>query len=325
VVNGVDPNQDTITIRAARTVIDGLTVTGGRSGIVIIGSATIKNCLVQTTGRVGIFFNNGGQGTVDYCTVDNNARHGICIEGASATVTNSTISSNTVNGIAVQRGGNARIGINVRSEYAGNTIINNKGNGIGVSAGGSAFIGGNKIQDNSNALNTVQGYFGIGVANATAILVGNNTITGNAGSGVFAKGSNVKIGEAAFDLPFTDTYANVITGNGAKSPTNGGVYGFLGSSLEIQYANINNNIGNGVGLSVRSTARMIGGTVNGNSGHGFLLSCGGGLLLWTPAAVTAVTGNSGFGIDCLDGESSFAGNTTGISGNTGGQVNCSGF
>jgi parallel beta-helix repeat protein len=319
-INGIDPNSDTINVRASRTVINGLTVTGKRSGINVGGGATIQNCTIQNTGRIGIVFYHGGHGTVDQCVIQANESYGIYIEGASATVTNSTISSNAT-GIMVQFGG-ARIGITDRSQYAGNTISNNQGDGIHISHSGSASIGGNTINGNGININSVYGPYGIHILDASANLVGNNTITGNSGSGVFAEGSHVYIGNAAWGL----AYHNTITANGTSSSASvvkGGVYGYLGSSLYIQNADISGNTGPGLTLNARSTARVSGSTINNNTDDGILLLNGGGLLLRSPAVT--VTGNTLFGLGCLDNESSFTGDASGISGNTGGQVGCSGF
>lgn len=246
-VIGANPNEGTVTVRAYRTVINGLTVTGGGSGIVVLGSATIQNCTVQNAGHSGIVFYHGGQGTVDNCNVQNNGDNGIAIEAASATVTNSTISLNKKRGILVTLGGGARIGVTTLPEYAGNTISKNGGDGILVSSSGSAFIGGNTINGNGTDLSFAFGPFGIEIESASAVVVGYNSVTGNSGSGIFARSSSVQIGAPGFGLPITGTYANVITGNGAKpSETPGGIFGFLGSSLGIQSATINNNTGNGM-------------------------------------------------------------------------------
>jgi hypothetical protein len=324
-INGPDSTKQTIYARGSRTVINGLIVTGGYHGVKVTGSADILNSTIQKTGHVGIVFYHGGRGLVDHCVINNNPSIGIYIEGASATVTNSTISSNSDAGINVTLGSGARIGIADHGEYAGNTIVNNQSSGILVANGGNAFIGGNTIRGNGTNLSSLRGQYGIDIDRATATLVGYNTISENAGSGIFARASNVFIGESAFGLPTTGAYANVITGNGvlAPAPTNGGIYGFLGTSLNIRDAAINSNKGNGVALSTRSTAAIYGGSINNNVGNGIWLTLGGGLLLWeTPVAIT---GNSGVGIICPDNESSYYGDTSGVSGNTGGQVNCTGF
>jgi parallel beta-helix repeat protein len=328
-VNGTDSTKATITVAAARATIDGLTVTGGRRGITVLGSATIKNCTVQNTGPIGVIssgisFYHGGQGTVDKCTIKNNRSFGIAIEGGSATVTNSTIAENTDAGIAVSLSGSARIGLTDDMVYAKNKIQNNASNGIMINAGGSAFIGGNTIEGNGTTTGHRFGQYGIAIYQATAILVGANSISNNRGSGIFARGSAVLIGDPTFGLDS----ANKINDNGVGVgvSTKGGIFGFLGSSLEIQNATIEHNTGDGVTLSTRSTARMfVNNKITRNTENGILLEAGGGLLL--PASTTTVTANTLFGLQCTDAESSFAGKTEGITGNTGGQVSpsCTGF
>ena len=213
-VNGLDPNNPTINVSAFRTVIDGLTVSGGGPGIFVRGGATIRNCTVQNTGASGISFFHGGNGTVDHCTVQSNGAHGVLIEGGSATVINSALSSNTLTGVNVSFGGSARIGITDRNEYAGNTISNNQGSGILISTSGSSAIGGNTITGNGTNPYSSFGWYGILISSASATLVGYNSITGNSCHGVFVERSNVKIGNPSFGLPIT----NVITGNGTNPP-----------------------------------------------------------------------------------------------------------
>jgi parallel beta-helix repeat protein len=307
-VNGPDPEKHTINVRASRTVIDGLVVSGGRTGI--NGSATIRNCTVQNAGRNGMTFYHGGNGTVDNCKVQNNPHNGIFLEGGSATVINSIISSNTGRGILVHPGGSARIGITDRGEYAGNTISNNGSSGIHI-VGGGAFIGGNTISGNGTDATTLWGRYGVSISRANANLVGYNSITGNAGSGIFAQSSAVLIGDKGFGLPIgapgeDPKYANVITGNGTTASDKGGIYGYLGTSLDIRYATISGNTGDGVLLRLRSTARMYADTVNNNSGNGILLDQGGGVRLQDPPV--AATGNgSGLALECFGGESRFLG------------------
>jgi parallel beta-helix repeat protein len=321
-VTGVNPNEDTITVNSVRTVINGLTVTGEGSGIVVLGSATIQNCTVQNAGRTGIVFSHGSQGTVDHCTVQNNENYGILIEAASATVTNSTVSSNIQRGIGVTLSGGARIGIATPTAYAANTISNNGGDGILVSSGGSAYIGGNTISGNGTSPSF--GVFGINIQSASAVVVGFNSITGNSGSGIFARSSNVQIGSPGFGLPITGAFANMITGNGANAPeTPGGIFGFLGSSLGIQSATVNGNTGAGITLSLNATGWMFDCNINNNTGEGIRLVYGAGLVLPGPSPAypkVTVTGNSLFGLQCVGAKSSVMGNTSGITGNTGGDV-----
>jgi len=305
-INGPDPTKDTVKVRASRTVMDGLTVTGGRNGIdVAFGSTQIQNCTVQNTGRNGIVFYHGGNGSVDKCTVQNNVSHGIYIEAGSTTVTYSTISSNAT-GIKVNLGGSARIGITDRGEYAGNMIYNNQGTGVHIFAGASAFIGGNTITGNGTDERSGWGQSGILIANASADLVGYNTITGNHGSGVYAKSSSVQIGDPGLGLPTRNT----ITGNGIGTYSitgKDGVFGFLGTSLDIRNADISNNTGNGVTLETFSTARMREDTVNNNTGDGISLRNDAVLNLQTPKVMST-------GILRCIGNSYYTGDATGISG-----------
>jgi len=391
-INGVEPIDATIIIMGDRTVIDGLTVTGGGAGIRVRGnnnmirnctvqnvgwngipfpdgngtvdnckilnsgmngvsiggggSATVTNSTIQNSGYHGVNISGGGRATVtkstissntlrgilvyqggngyiDNCTIQNNGDDGILIEAANATVIKSTISSNGSAGIIVSRGGSAKIGMNGGGANDGNTINNNQGSGIFISSGGSAYIRGNTIDGNGTGPNVIHGRSGILVAGATATLFGGNIITNNKHNGIQAVSSSVFIGVEGF-VPIE----NVISGN-----DNGGIVGFLGSSLDIRYATINGNNGNGVTLDLRSTAMMIGDTISNNTGNGILLSRGGGLSLQNP--VVTVTGNTSFGLQCNDAESSFSGNINGISGNypthpdypTEGQVSstCTGF
>jgi parallel beta-helix repeat protein len=323
-VIGPDSNKPTIIVRGFRTVIDGLTVSGGGTGIVVRGGATIQNCTVQNTGANGIVFFHGGNGTVDHCTVQSNGGHGVVVEGGSATVINSAISSNTFTGIVVSVSGSARIGMTDQNQYAGNTISNNQGSGIIISTSGSANIGGNTISGNGTNPSSLFGYFGVLINGASAALVGNNSITGNNGSGVLVQYSTVRIGNPSFGLPIT----NVITGNGTSLVPNaatGGIFANQGSSLQIEGATIDGNTGNGVFLGLRSNARIYNSTVNENTGNGILLVQGAALSLQNPVAT--VTGNGQFGLQCGGGEASYDGNITGISGNTVGDVSpsCTGF
>jgi parallel beta-helix repeat protein len=304
-VIGLDPNEPTINVRAWRTVIDGLTVTGGRTGISVRGGATIRNCTVQNTGVSGISFIHGGNGTVDNCTLQSNLRHGIYIEGA-ATVINSAISSNSV-GIDVGQGGSARIGITDIGQYAGNTISNNYGSGIFIYGGGRAYIGGNTIKGNGTATDSIFGYHGIWIINGSAMVVGNNVITENKGCGLFAISSIVRIGELGFGLPTHNTITSNGTGSSTVNPK-GGIFANLGTTLNLGDADVNNNTGNGVTLSACSTL---------------------GFSSGVPLPLATVTGNSLFGLQCTDANfcSRFGGDTSGISGNAGGDVSpsCTGF
>ena len=271
-VVGSDPNSPALLIASEDTVIDGLAVTGGINGIHVRGAnrASIRDCSIQNSTRNGILFSHNSEGTVDNCTVQNNGTHGISISGSSARIFNSTTSANAQNGVFVGHGGNAFIGVDSIPipAYAGNTIANNGANGIQVVDGGVVIIGGNTISGNGTDSGSTRGRSGLGVGNkGSANLVGNNTITLNAGNGVTGtNGATILMGPTGFGLPNANTISQ---NNTASLPGQGGVSGFLGTSMQIFAATITGNNGHGVSLGTQSSAQVLAGTtIVGNSGRG---------------------------------------------------------
>jgi len=296
-VQGTDPAINVIVVTASRVTIDGLTVTGGRNGITGDGSPhlMVRNTVVKNTGRTGINYGHGSSGTVDGVTVHNNPRDGIAIESASATVLNSQVSQNGRHGVGVFDGGSARIGIYNANNAGGNTTSRNAVNVVHIVFGASAFVGMNTISNNAGS--------GINLTNASVDVVGGNIISGNTGTGINLRMSSAQIGDVNFGL----TSVNKITGNG-NSASQGGISGFLGSSLAIRDAEITGNVGAGVIASTRTSIQIQSTTIQNNvafapgTGDGIRLLLGSALFAQAPAGT--VTGNAGFGLLCSDGESS---------------------
>src|SRR5262245_23029605 len=126
-ISGTDPAVNVVNVTASRVTLDGITVTGGRSGIVGDGSSglMVRNTVVRNTGRTGINYAHGASGIVDAATAQNNPRDGIAIESASATVINSLVSQNGRFGIGIFDNGSGRIGVDNGNNAAGNTIKDN--------------------------------------------------------------------------------------------------------------------------------------------------------------------------------------------------------
>jgi len=298
---GPDATLDTIRVTGSRVTIDGITVTGGRNGITGDGAAglIVQNAVVQGTGRTGIAYVHGASGIVDHVVVQNNSvRDGIAIESAYAAVINSQITLNGRHGIGVFDSGGARIGVDNASNAAGNVISGNTVNGIHIVFGSSAFIGMNQIIGNGNPIGS-----GINLSSASADIVGGNTITGNNGTGINLRSSSAVIGDANFGL----TTINTISGNG--NPTSqGGVSGFLGSSISIRDAIISGNVGFGLIATTRSSVAIQSSTIQNNvafapgTGDGIRVVLGSALFASAPNGT--ITGNAGFGLLCTDGESS---------------------
>ncbi len=116
------------------------------------------------------------------------------------------------------------------------------------------------------------------VINATADIIGGNMISGNAGQGVNARSASVLIGDPSFGF----SSVNTITGNG-NAAAQGGVFGFVGSSMVIRDAVISGNNGFGLGLSLKSDGQLSSSTIQnnlpaGSTGDGIRLIFGSGLL-----------------------------------------------
>lgn len=317
-----DVTKAAIAVEADGVVIDGFTITGGASGVFAVGAQrlSVEHCIVEGAAHNGFVLQQASAATIDNCIVRANSVHGISIvRGSGVTVTNSTISENRGRGIAVNNGGHASIGISLNNQLAGNQITNNRADGIGIGFGASADIGGNTISGNGAQANQF-GQSGIIVNDASAVVVGGNTISGNAQFGILLKGAHVDVGDAAFGLGS----ANSITGNGQA-----GILVFLGSTLDLRNATVSNNKGPGLQVGLRSTVwsnfdTNTHTTINGNSGDGVLLSQGSAASFINQVTVS---GNGGFGLNCLDAKSSFAGATSGITGNSKGNISpgCTGF
>ena len=315
-IAGPDPAVSTVTVTASRVAIEALTITGGRNGIEAVGAAglAVRNATVQNTGRTGIVFISGASGVVDGCTIQLNPREGVTIAGAQGIVVNSVVSQNR-GGVVVIDGGSARIGFDNLLNSAGNTIRQNAANGISVAGGSSASIAMNRIS--GNGTNPAEpGRSGVSVIESTARIAGGNTISDNAAQGVATRSAGVVIGDPAFGFPTVNT----ITGN------EGGVSGFLGTSMVIRDAVISGNNGIGLVLSLRSNAQLISSAIENSRGDGVRLTLGSALFVSPPN--TSVSGNAGWGLQCTDAESSVA-NTLllTLSGNGLGGVSpgCTGF
>ena len=324
-VSGPDPAIDVIKVNASRVTIVGITVTGGRNGIT--GNSApgliVRNATVQGTGRNGITYAHGASGVVDGCTVVNNARDGVAVDSASATVINSEVSHSGRMGIGVFNGGSARIGIDNFNVGAGNVISANTVNGVHIVFGSTALIAMNQITGNGTGNPTGSG---INLTSASADIVGGNMVSGNAGTGINLRSSSAVIGDQNFGL----TTVNTVTGNGNPA-SQGGISGFLGSSMSIRDAVISGNAVAGLILTTRSSVQIASTTIQNNlatlpgNGDGIRIVLGSALFAQAPNGT--VTGNAGLGLLCTDAESSVINiPLLGIGSNTAGPVSgCTGF
>jgi parallel beta-helix repeat protein len=305
-VSGSDPATDVIRVTAARVTIDGLTVTGGRNGITGLGAAglVVRNATVQFTGRTGVSLAQSSNGLLDTSVVSNNARDGVAIDASQGAVVNSQVTGNGRMGVGVFSGGSARIGIDNTNNPGGNVISANASNGIHIVFGSNALIAMNQIMGNGTSAAPGNLRNGINLASSTADVIGGNTISGHAGQGIALVRSTAILGDTSFGV----TSVNTISANGS-AVTPGGVSGFLDSSLSIRDVMISGNTGFGIILSLRSAMQIVSTTTiqntapaGPNPGDAIRLVFGSALFAGLPAGT--ITGNSGWGLNCTDGESS---------------------
>jgi parallel beta-helix repeat protein len=194
-INGRDKTKDTLLVLGRAITIKGLTISGGRDGIHVLGGATalVDRNTIQNTGRFGIYVTQHSSARIVNSTIQNTPHNAISVSGGSfayigflgyldlmdKTASPNTIQNSGRSGIHVHRNAYGRI--------AGNTIKNNKENGIEVLGVSHAQIGSNTIDGNggSGIFVSENSQVNLGSAKGTGILdVPNATATPNAGFGV---------------------------------------------------------------------------------------------------------------------------------------------
>jgi hypothetical protein len=313
-ITAADDTRPVVFVRADGATIDGFTIVGGLSGIVASGvqRLNVRNCTIQDASSAAINVVQSSDATIDHCTLTNN-RFGVTAAlHSSFTITNSVVSNNTFAGVQAVFGSAAFIGGNVRAVMGGNQIFGNGASGIHIAAGSFAAIAQNTIANNGTNNIPHYGHAGVTAYEAGVNVAGGNTISGNGSFGIELRASIALIG-AGDEFPNID-HVNTIVGNGVgpNAPPNGGagISAILGSKIELENANISNNTGYGIFAQLQSSVHSINTTVNSNSKDGVQLTSGSGLLLDDPQ--NTATSNGGFDLNCLDAESSVAGNITGF-------------
>ncbi len=192
------PKGDSIFIRGKDITVKGFTLTGGRDGIHLSGtaagaSANIEGNTIRNTGRHGIHLDHGSVGRIAGNTIEDVPAFGIDVaEGSVARIgyvlppmgrSPNTIRNAGQHGIAVTRGSSARI--------VGNTIENNKGSGVFVNRNSQADIFGNSISGNAGNGITASHNAGVNLSNEDKLfeLGPNQTHAGSKNAGVGLSGS----------------------------------------------------------------------------------------------------------------------------------------
>jgi hypothetical protein len=320
-VSAADSSQPAILVNGARRVVlEGLTIGGGLHGVQATGGAavTLRASVVRNAARNGVLVENGASAVVDASKIENSGQTGVAAMSAFITVTGSIVRGNAFYGVLASRSANANLGgiDSAGNVCCGNTIEGNTLDGVLVNESSSADLYGNTIQGNGNAT----GRIGVNAVRGSSVLLrGGNVVRSNgsasAGGGVFANAAWVRVGPADFPI---NPPTNEISGNGL------GFYAGANSNLDLRGGvSVSGNTSSGVIVDTGSRLNLIGGTISANGAYGILAQRGSSVDLGGPA--NFVTGNAAWGLFCTDGESSYSGNVGGITGNTAGQVNCTGY
>jgi hypothetical protein len=273
-----DPTKFAMDIRAGRRiVIDRLTVIGGLSGIHMNGTADteVTNCVIQDAVQNGVSVVAGDVRLFDN-TIQNSGAHGVALNQSGALLNGNRITSNHAAGVHIE-GRSA-----VRS--IGNAIASNGSNGVEVNLASQATIINNTIT--SNGTNPAMPGNGVSVGGSNAD-ISDNSIANNRQAGVSAAGSVISVSN------------NKITGNAD------GVIAYLASQFAMSGNGISYNKGTGVMLNANSTGQISGAGIQVNAGDGILVQWGSKLILLEPPSTSG--GNGGYGLRCMDAESSVVG------------------
>ena len=324
-VDAPDATRPAILVNGARRArIEGLSIRGGQYGVRVTGSgaARIAEARVREAAEDGVRVDGSSSAEIDDSTVENNGQAGITSR-ATVTVRGSTVRNNGFSGVTAHRGGFAFLGGTLgNSICCGNTIENNVLDGVTVADTAGAILFGNTIRGNGRGGG---GRHGILIIDGASVrLMGDNRIEDNglvqgaqlSGAGIFVRGSTLRVGFG--DLPLTPA-ANHITGNTF------GIQALENATLDLRSGlNVLNNRTTGIVLQHGSRARLDTANVSNNRGHGIFVARGASVdfVGQTP---NVVSGNTAFGLFCADVESKFSGNTSGVNGNTAGQLNCTTF
>jgi hypothetical protein len=269
--------------------------------------------------------------SVDKTLVEGNGQSGISARGAHLTLTSSVVRNNGLSGVQVIRGGQAVLGATEGDAVCcGNTIEGHPVDGLTIADNSGAALYGNRIQNNGFGTGPNTGRFGILVINTSTVrLFGDNKVLNNGnpnpqvgGAGILVRGGTVRSGPG--DTPVIPS-TNEITGNLV------GIQAGENSALDLRGGvRIIGNLSTGVVLQHGSRMRIEAGNISANGGNGVFAQRASSVDL-QGATPSIISGNAAVGLFCADSESSFSGNTAGITGNSPSiippppQFICSGF
>lgn len=287
-------------------VIEHLSITGGKNGVVgrrgasfTVLHSTIQNSIGPLSDGNGIKVHQNSQALIHGNLIEGHPVSGINVTaGGNVTITANTIQKNNDTGILVFNSGSVRIGLTEEETEAGNVIEQNCFDGIVIHDASSGVLYGNTVQHNGIAGGICVGE-GIFVGrNSSLRMVGLNKIRFN-GLGILLRDAHLRTGRGSFGItPNTEEISNNFS-TGILAEDN--------STLDLREgtAVANNAPGFGLLLQHGARAQMRGTTVSGNAASGILLQFASSVRFRTP--LNTLSENGAFGLQCVDGESSFIG------------------
>jgi hypothetical protein len=272
-ISAPSSEADLITIGANGVLLENLTLTGGRYGIVVDHAfrTNVSNCVMQDASMDGVRVLVGDVRIINNSTIQRAGANGLHVaRAASANLVDSRILDSA----------NAGIHANLNSEVAvARSTISGNGTGVQLGNGSQGTVNNTTISGNRGV--------GITVASSQASIGTNNVITNNATWGV-----------RVFSGAMATIYGNRIEDNGWD-----GVSGDVGATLVMNDNQIRRNGAFGIACRMNCTMENQGDTLENNGAGGMLIEQG-SKLRFTEDPTHASGG--GWGLQCSDKESSVA-------------------
>jgi hypothetical protein len=291
-------DQNNIWLKAAGSDVTSVVGDGASTVLQIIGpiKSHITGFTIQN-GGVGLY-SSFASVVVENCVITNNAGYaGIEVLDASLmNLINTNVNNNQV-GISVYRNATAVI------DFC--NIFGNSSIGLEVWWSANA-----RIMNNCAIYSN--GSYGIQIGGASSVRMSTSAVHDNTLSGILAFQTGTFGSRGGNTI-----YANAVSGGAGVQAGNGSSVYFSLTDTQVKDAIYNNN---GPGLSIRnnSSLNMEAADVHNNQGDGVALSLGSS---GTAGSGVSITDNAGYGVSCSDG-SVASGSPGDVSGNSSGITNC---
>lgn len=246
-----------ITIGGTTSTIANTIDSNGSNGINTFESSNvlIGGNTINSNSNIGVLVNGSTNVTVDENAVNDNASHGIALHNSS---TFAAVQNNTIEN-------NGSNGIDVYNLVSDSTIegnlISKNYNGLQIDGGSNIVVGGT-AEGSGNTISSNTGD-GIYIYNFSSnISLDANQITSNGSRGVYINNSS--------DIDFGTESAN--SGNTVENNVKEGVLVSVSSSVKLRNSVVKNNADSGITISFSDATAISGGAVETNANVGVLVA-----------------------------------------------------